>query len=299
MQVHVLFFAQARERAGRARVTLELPAGSRVSHALTELERLHPGLAELRPHLAVAVDQKLAAGDAVIRDGAEMALLPPVSGGAPAGDRFTIAPVTAEKWRDLERLFGERGACAGCWCQWPRLQGAEFKAGAGEPNKRRLRRLVESGPPPGLIGYWGAEPVAWLALAPRADYVRLERSRILTPVDDQPVWSVPCFFVARPFRKRGLTVRMLREAARYARTRGARILEGYPVDPPARVADAFVWWGLARTFEQAGFREVARRSTTRPIMRKTLGPARVGSPGEAVARPARTARPPARKRRRG
>jgi molybdopterin converting factor subunit 1 len=82
MRVHVLFFAQARERAGNARATLELPAGSRVADALAEIERLHPGLIELRPHLAVAVNQRLVKQDAPIPEDAEMALLPPVSGGA-------------------------------------------------------------------------------------------------------------------------------------------------------------------------------------------------------------------------
>ena len=284
MQIQVLLFAQARERAGRARMMLELPSGGRVSDALAVLEQLHPGLAELRPHLAVAVDQKLVGPDAEIRDGAELALLPPVSGGAPArrvagsraatsrraGARFSVAPATAERWSDLERLFGGRGACAGCWCQWPRIRGKAFKDGAGAVNKRRLRKLVESGPPPGLLGYLGDEPVAWVAIAPRADYERLAHSRTLAPVDDLPVWSVPCFFVAKPHRGRGLTVRMLRAATRHAAENGARILEGYPVDPGQRTADTFAWWGLTSAFAAAGFREVARRTQGHPVVRKTL-----------------------------
>jgi MoaE-MoaD fusion protein len=82
LRITVLLFAQARERAGRPRLELELPAGSRVADALAMLERAHPGLAELRPHLAVAVDQRLAAPEALLPDGAELALLPPVSGGS-------------------------------------------------------------------------------------------------------------------------------------------------------------------------------------------------------------------------
>ena len=81
MNVTVLFFAQAREHAGRARDTLQLPEGSRVADALARLEREHPALAPLWPHLAVAVDQRLVRGDAPLADGAELALLPPVSGG--------------------------------------------------------------------------------------------------------------------------------------------------------------------------------------------------------------------------
>ena len=81
MTITVLYFAQARERAGRASGTLELPEGSRVSDALALLARDHPALSDLWPHLAVAVDQRLARPDAPLADGAELALLPPVSGG--------------------------------------------------------------------------------------------------------------------------------------------------------------------------------------------------------------------------
>jgi molybdopterin converting factor subunit 1 len=81
MTITVLLFAQARERAGRARGTLELPEGSRVSDALAALEREHPALAELWPHMAVAVDRRLARPDVPLTHGAELALLPPVSGG--------------------------------------------------------------------------------------------------------------------------------------------------------------------------------------------------------------------------
>lgn len=81
MTITVLYFAQAREHAGRARGTLVLPAGSKVADALKALEREHPALAALWPHLAVAVDRRLVKGDAALEDGAELALLPPVSGG--------------------------------------------------------------------------------------------------------------------------------------------------------------------------------------------------------------------------
>jgi molybdopterin converting factor subunit 1 len=270
MRVHVLFFAQARERAGQSKVTLELPAGARVRDALAAIEDLHPGLRELRPHLAVAIDQRLAGEGDPVPDGSEIALLPPVSGGAPT-PRLRVVPATAERWDDLERLFGPRGACAGCWCMYPRLRGGAFRAGAGEGNRRKLRALVRKGPPPGLLGYLGDEPVAWCALAPREEYPRLEHSRTLARVDELPVWSVVCFFVARAHRRGGLTVAMLERAARWAKRQGARMLEGYPVDPKSgKTADAFAWWGVVDAFRAAGFREVARRSPTHPIMRRAL-----------------------------
>ena len=186
-------------------------------------------------------------------------------------DAIRFQPLTPARWPDVKKLFGPRGACAGCWCMWPRLRGAEFAKRKGAGNQRAFRRIVASGDPPGLLAYAGREPVGWCALAAREVYPRIESSRTLARVDDRPVWSVVCFFVARSHRRRGLTVRLLREAVRYARKRGAQILEGYPVEPASgKTADAFAWTGLAAAFRRAGFVEVARRSPTRPIMRHAL-----------------------------
>jgi GNAT superfamily N-acetyltransferase len=206
-------------------------------------------------------------------------------------------PATPGRWRDVEKLFGPRGACAGCWCMWARLPRAEFQAGTGAGNKRALRRVFQSGEPPGILAYVNGEPAGWCGLGPRAAYRRLENSKILAPVDDRPAWSVVCFFVARPHRKQGLSVRLLREAVRHAASRGATVVEGYPTDTRARAADAFVWTGLASAFERAGFREVARRSRTRPIMRRVIrgvrgAASRAPKPGAASgARAPRGARP--------
>jgi len=81
MIVTVLYFAQARERAGRGSETFELRDGSLLSDATAAIRARHPELASLWDHLAVAAEGVLAPGDAVLRDGAEIALLPPVSGG--------------------------------------------------------------------------------------------------------------------------------------------------------------------------------------------------------------------------
>lgn len=189
--------------------------------------------------------------------------------------KLEFHPATAGRWADVAKLFGPRGACAGCWCMFQRLPGGEFRRNVGDPNRRALQRIVKAGREPGILAYAGGEPVGWCAVAPRAEYVRLERSRVLAPVDDRPVWSIVCFFVAREWRGRGITVRLLRAAAAHAAAHGARLVEGYPVDPRSgRQADAFVWTGLATAFRRAGFREVARRSPTRPIMRKQVRPAR-------------------------
>ncbi|MBI4364872.1 MAG: GNAT family N-acetyltransferase [Candidatus Latescibacteria bacterium] len=188
-----------------------------------------------------------------------------------ARKRLEVHPLTPSRWRDLARLFGERGACGGCWCMWWRLTGGGFSRGKGAGNRAAFRRIVGKGPPPGLLAYVDGAPVGWCALAPRADYPRLEHSRVLKPIDDRPVWSVTCFFVARPHRGAGVTVRLLRAAADHARKHGARILEGYPTDTHGRrSADVWVYTGLLPAFEKAGFREAARRSRSRPIMRRRL-----------------------------
>lgn len=184
---------------------------------------------------------------------------------------LAFRPLTPARWRDLEGLFGERGACGGCWCMWWRLKRSQFEKQKGAGNKRALKRLVASGQVPGLLAYANGQPVAWCAVAPRESYSVLERSRVLARVDEQPVWSVGCFFVAKPFRGRGLTVKLLRAAVAYARKQGARIVEGYPVEPrKGRMPDAFAYTGLPSAFRQAGFVEVLRRSATRPIMRRLV-----------------------------
>lgn len=197
----------------------------------------------------------------------------------PAGSTITagppslhIHPLTPDRWADLERLFGERGACGGCWCMWWRLPRSTFQAQKGEGNRRALRSLVRKGDAPGLLAYERDAPVAWCAVQPREAYPLIERSRTLRPVDDAPdVWSVTCFFVARPYRGRGVSVRLLEAAVDWVRGRGGLLVEGYPVEPrTGRMPDAFAWTGLVKTFRRAGFVECARRSPTRPIMRRAV-----------------------------
>ena len=186
-------------------------------------------------------------------------------------ETLTFRVATPSRWNDIETLFGERGACAGCWCMFWRTRRKEWEASKGAANRRAFRRIVETGKRPGILAYRGKMPVGWCALAPRKTYGSLSRSRILAPVDDRPVWSVSCLFVLRPYRRQGIASRLLAEAARHAARRGAKILEGYPVEPSsANAPDAFLWTGTAVAFDRAGFVEVARRSRTRPIMRKRL-----------------------------
>lgn len=183
---------------------------------------------------------------------------------------LTFHPLTLARWADFESLFGARGACGGCWCMWPRLTRKAFLEGKGAGNKKAVRALVRSGEVPGILAYAGDVPVGWCALGPRPVYTRLAASRVLAPVDEKPTWSVVCFFVARGFRRKGVSVRLLEAASAYAASLGATLLEGYPEEHDAAQPDAFVYRGLASAFRKAGFKEALRRSPKRPIMRKVL-----------------------------
>jgi len=193
-------------------------------------------------------------------------------------------PLTPARWRHLETLFGERGACGGCWCMFWRLARSRFESQKGAGNRRAFKKLVDTGALPGILAYRDGQPIGWCALGPRDTYPVLGRSRVLKPVDGRPVWSVTCLFVARPHRRMGVTIELLRAAREHVARRGASILEGYPVEPrTGRLPDVFAWTGLPSAFRKAGFVEIARRSPTRPIMRLDLE-----GPGNAPRAPTRT-----------
>jgi hypothetical protein len=180
-----------------------------------------------------------------------------------------IHPLTPRRWRDLETLFRTNSVTRGCWCMWFRIAGPEFRENSGDGNRGAFQRVVRRAEqPPGLLAYIDGAPVGWCAVAPRQEYPRLQRSPVTKAVDDQPVWSITCFFVAMTGRGTGVTRTLLREAVAFAARHGAKIVEGYPVDPAeGRITDDAAYHGLASTFFAAGFREVARRTPTRPVMR--------------------------------
>jgi GNAT superfamily N-acetyltransferase len=176
--------------------------------------------------------------------------------------------LTPSRWKDFESLFGPRGACAGCWYMYWKLSVKDFGASAYEGNRRTQEAIVKAGTVPGILAYTRDEVVGWLAVEPRVKYPRLARSRILKPVDTREVWSVTCFFTRREYRGLGVTVDLLRAAIPHVQKHGGRLVEGYPVEPRAgRIPAAFAYSGLAAAFQKAGYKEVARRSDTRPIFR--------------------------------
>lgn len=182
-------------------------------------------------------------------------------------------PLTPDRFGDFERLMGPKGGYGGCWCMLWRLGKAAYDEGRGGANRAAMEDVVRAGPPPGVLAYDGDLPVGWVSVAPRQVFVRLSSSRVLKPVDERPVWSVSCLYVARGHRRKGISVPLLRAAADLARSHGAACLEGYPVAPDkSSYPVSYAWTGFHEIFLRAGFREVARRSPTRPIMRLELAP---------------------------
>jgi GNAT superfamily N-acetyltransferase len=188
-----------------------------------------------------------------------------------SGPDLRIEPLTPDRWTDFEAVMGPRGGCGGCWCMLWRLRKRDYDTMSGDDNRQAIRAITEAGPPPGLLAYDGERTVGWVSVAPRAEFPRLETSRVLKPVDDQPVWSISCFLVAKSHRRRGVAVALLEQACAFARNQGARIVEGYPIAPSKKpYPDTYAWTGFERVFLRAGFEEVARRSETRPIMRRAV-----------------------------
>ena len=181
---------------------------------------------------------------------------------------LTFRPLTSGNWNDLEVLFGPGGACEGCWCMFWMLRRVDYeKLRKTGGTKNMFRGIVQKGVEPGILAYYKDTPIGWCAIQPREKYIKLETSKILKPVDDQKVWSIVCFFVDRKYRNQGITKQLISEAIIFARSKGAKIIEAYPVEPRKKTSSAFIYTGISTTFSHVGFTEVARRSPSRPIMR--------------------------------
>jgi GNAT superfamily N-acetyltransferase len=182
--------------------------------------------------------------------------------------KLAVRPLTPERWSDLEDLFGRLGACNGCWCMYWRI-GAAYRKVPRAQNKAAFRRVVECGPPPGLLAFHGERAVGWCQLTPRDALPFIDRVWRLKRVDDVPVWSVSCLYVRKGYRRQGVTSALIAAAVKAAKRANAPALEAYPFD--AKLSPSATGTGYASTFARAGFRVVARRVPPRPIMRHDLG----------------------------
>lgn len=186
------------------------------------------------------------------------------------GGDLVFHPLTADRWVDLEQLFGpERGATSGCWCQWTRISRPEWDALGRTGRKQRFEAEVREGPPPGLLAYDGGTAVGWCAVAPRAATPKLNRSRIAAPAeaDIDAVWAITCFYIASSHRRSGLMRPLIEAAVAHAFAHGARAIEACPIEPQRNLIWGEGFVGIASAFGELGFAEVARRSPTRPLMR--------------------------------
>jgi len=182
---------------------------------------------------------------------------------------LTFEPLTKNNWGKLVELFGVKGGCASCWCMHFRLNKSDYEEGkVNDGNKNAMKELVWDNKPTGLLAFYEDIPIAWCAFSPREDFIRLQKSRVHKPIDDEEVWSVPCTFVAKDFRKHGVSVALLQGLIEYAKEQGIKILEAYPTIPTQeKLPDAFAWIGLYKSFERAGFEIVDTTSKHRPMVR--------------------------------
>jgi GNAT superfamily N-acetyltransferase len=191
-------------------------------------------------------------------------------GTQPLPEGLEVHSVAPDRWDDLAALAGERGFTSGCWCMWWRVTSRQYEERHGAGLRQDLHELVAAGREPGLLAYVDGEPAGWVAVAPREEYPRLDRSPKLRRPDDQPVWSITCFTVGRRHRRRGVAAALLDAAVDFARQCGAEVVEAYPIDTAGgRRSSADLYTGTLAMFERAGFEEVVRRRG-RPIVRRRV-----------------------------
>jgi len=187
-----------------------------------------------------------------------------------------VYPLTPDRWQDFETLFGEHGAYGNCWCMFWRMKRSEFMKMKGEEKKAAMLDLVNSGVATGVMLYEKDQPIGWCSLGPRETLYPLERSTTLKRIDDQPVWSIVCFFILRGCRKQGLMQVLVKGAVDHARDQGARIVEAYPTDMQSGIMAGkhltgyHGYMGIASTFRKFGFVEVGRPNEYQVIMRYTI-----------------------------
>ena len=186
--------------------------------------------------------------------------------------KLRFEPLTKANWSKFVQLAGAKGSCGNCWCMHFRLCKKDYDEGKeNDGNKNAMKQLVWDNQPTGLIGFYEDTPIAWCAFSPREDFIRLQKSTVHKPIHYKKVWSVPCTFVAKDFRKQGVSVALLKGLVKYAKGKGIRIIEAYPAIPTQEtLPDAFAWIGLYKSFERAGFEIVDTTSKHRPMVRYCL-----------------------------
>ena len=195
--------------------------------------------------------------------------MPKHNTGSFSSNQLTFEPLTKKNWSKFVDLFGDKGACGSCWCMYYRLKNSDFQEGkVNDGNKMAMKNIVWENKPAGLLGFYEGRAIAWCAFAPREDFIKLENSRFHKRIDNNVVWSIPCFFIHKDFRRKGVSVELLNGVVNYAKEIGIKIVEAYPAIPTQeKLPDSFAWIGLFKSFERAGFQVVDRTSKNRPMVR--------------------------------
>ena len=141
------------------------------------------------------------------------------------------------------------GACGGAS---PAKSGTRW---GKAKRKAAFRKVVKSNAVPGILAYAGGAPVGWCAIAPRETTPSLDRSRVAKPVDDEPVWSITCFYVDRTVRQTGLMTALIEAACDHAARSGATIVEAYPTEPVRRLEWGEGFVGIASAFIELSMAE--------------------------------------------
>jgi GNAT superfamily N-acetyltransferase len=189
-----------------------------------------------------------------------------------------VVPANEAAWEDLQAVFGTRGPAARCQCQRYKLRPREHYAGFPvEERARRLREQTACGLPDsrttsGLVAFLGDDPAGWCAVGPRPSYEGLVRNNRVPWAEreedkgDESVWAVTCLFARAGYRKRGVGRALARAAVGFARERGARALEGYPMTTKDALLEE-LHVGTVAMFADVGFAEVSRPTVRRVVMR--------------------------------
>lgn len=176
--------------------------------------------------------------------------------------------LSTETWLDLQSLFGDKGACGGCWCMYWRLAHKEYEKAKGQSNKLKFFDLVKKGLPLGVLAFQEDVPIGWCSISPKRELVRLEKSRLFKTIEEKPTWSITCLFIHKNHRDKGLSAELILAAAKYAFKNDACIIEAYPIIPKrTRMPSAFAWVGFVNSFIKAGFKKSIQPSENRLIMR--------------------------------
>lgn len=187
---------------------------------------------------------------------------------------ISVIPATSERWNDLRKLFGPTGAYWNCWCMYWRYSSKDFNNASKDQKIIELQNIINDPEyVPGLLAYMEDEPVGWIGFSPRSSFIRLQKSRVIKPIDDLPVWSLMCFFIHKKYRNQGVATRLIEGSIEYAKSINAPAVECYPVNSKGdRLSLESSYIGTVEMFERAGFKIVGKTKSktenkSRVIMR--------------------------------